>query len=98
MNSQLTVPDREAVQPRKWSTSRLGHVEYMKTVGFFCKYIEVNSINMFPEIREVTPLREPTMTTTMTTLESVKIRLWGNESPLRRQTGLPDFRVGSSCM
>ena len=28
----------------------------------------------------------------------VKIRLGGNESPLRRQTGLPDFRVGSSCM
>ena len=31
-------------------------------------------------------------------LEGVKIRLGGNESPLRRQTGLPDFRVGSSCM
>ena len=62
----ITVPDREAVQPRKWSTSRLGQVEYMKTVGFFCKYIGVNSINMFPEIQEVNPLREPTMTTTMT--------------------------------
>ena len=46
----LTVPDQEAVQPRKWSTSRLGYVEYMKTDGFFCKYIGVNLINMFPEI------------------------------------------------
>ena len=46
----ITVPDREAVQPRKWSTSRLGYVEYMKTDGFFCKYIGVNLINMFPEI------------------------------------------------
>ena len=61
----ITVPDREAVQPRKWSTSWLGHVEYMKTVGIFCKYLGINSIKMLPEIQEVTPLREPTMTTTL---------------------------------
>ena len=66
VEKDITVPDREAVQPRKWSTSRLGQVEYVKTVGFFCKYIGFNSINMFPEIQEVTPLREPTMTTTTT--------------------------------
>ena len=42
----------------------LGQVEYMKIVGFFCKYIGVSSINVLPEIQKVTPLREPTMTTT----------------------------------
>ena len=65
VEKDITVPDREAVQPRKWSTSWLGHVEYMKTVRIFCKYLGINSIKMLPEIQEVTPLREPTMTTTL---------------------------------
>ena len=69
VEKDITVPDREAVQPRKWSTSRLGQVEYIKTYGFFCKYIGVNFINIFPEFQEATPRREPTMTTTMTTFE-----------------------------
>ena len=30
-----TVPDQEAAQPRKWSNSRLGQVEYMKTDNSF---------------------------------------------------------------
>ena len=45
-----TVPDREAVEPGKCSTSRPGQVEYMKTIGFLCKYIAVNLVNMLPEI------------------------------------------------
>ena len=50
-----------------WGT----YIECMKTVEIFCKYLGINSINMFPEIQEVNSLKEPTMSTTMTGVSTI---------------------------